>query len=61
MSEITRSQAAWNRFADSLKEMGEKIVGPTGARGERERAEGFRYLLRLIAGAHELEMEADRR
>jgi len=58
--EITPSQAAWNRFADQLKEVGEKIVGPIGARGPRERADGFRYLASLIAGGHELEMESDR-
>jgi hypothetical protein len=61
MSQISRAQAAWNEFADSLKRIGEKIVAPTGARGERERAEGYRYLLRLISAGHELEMEADRR
>ena len=48
--EITPSQAAWNRFADQLKEVGEKIVGPIGARSPRERADGFRYLASLIAG-----------
>jgi hypothetical protein len=58
--EMTPSQAAWNRFADQLKEVGEKIVGPIGARSSRERADGFRYLASLIAGGHELEMEADR-
>lgn len=56
----SRSQAAWNAFADSLKQIGEKIVAPTGARGGRERAEGYRYLVRLISAGHELEMEADR-
>ncbi|HPG27140.1 MAG TPA: DUF1214 domain-containing protein [Myxococcota bacterium] len=61
MPEIPRSQAAWNDFADALKRIGEKITAPTGARGERERAEGYRYLLRLISAAHDLEMEADRR
>lgn len=61
MAELTRSQAAWNEFADALKRIGDKITGPTGARGERERAEGYRYLLRLISGAHDLEMESDRR
>ena len=59
-NETTPSQAAWNRFADQLKEVGDKIVGPIGARSPRERAEGFRYLASLIAGGHELEMEADR-
>jgi len=58
--ETTPSQAAWNRFADQLKEVGEKIVGPIGARSPRERADGFRYLASLITGGHELEMEADR-
>ena len=61
MPSIPRSQAAWNDFADSLKRIGEKITAPTGARGDRERAEGYRYLLRLISAAHDLEMEADRR
>ncbi len=58
--EITQSQALWNRFADQLKEIGSKIVGPTGAKGPRERAEGFRYLAALITAAQELEMEVDR-
>ena len=61
MSSMHRSQAAWNDFADAMKRIGEKITGPTGARSERERAEGYRYLLRLISGAHELEFESDRR
>ena len=58
--EITQSQALWNRFADQLKEIGDKIVGPTGAKGPRECAEGFRYLAALITAAQELEMEVDR-
>ncbi len=61
MSQLSRSQTAWNAFADSLKRIGEKIVAPTGARGARERAEGYRYLLRLVSAAQDLEMEADRR
>jgi len=55
------SQAAWNDFADQLKRIGEKITGATGARNARERAEGYRYLVRLLSAAHQLEMEADRR
>ena len=58
--DITTSQAAWNRFADRLREIGDKIVGPLGARSARERADGFRYLASLVAGGYELEMEADR-
>jgi hypothetical protein len=60
-SEITPSQAAWNAFADDLKRIGEKVTGVTGARNGRERAEGYRYLIRLISAAHQLELEADRR
>ena len=59
--EVTPSQAAWNRFAEQLKDVGQKIVGPIGAKSPDERARGFRYLASLIAGGHELEMEADRR
>ena len=59
--DLSLSQTAWNTFADRLKQIGEKITGPTGARTPRERAEGYRYLVRLLAAAHELEMEYDRR
>ena len=57
---LSQSQAAWNGFAERLKKIGEKITGPTGAKNGRERAEGYRYLLRLISAGHQLEMEADR-
>jgi len=60
-SDLSPSQVAWNDFADQLKRIGEKITGPTGARNGRERAEGYRYLVRLISAAHQLEMESDRR
>ena len=60
-SEMSVSQSAWNDFADQLKRIGEKVTGPTGARNGRERAEGYRYLMRLISAAHQLEMEVDRR
>jgi len=58
--ETSPSQSAWNEFAEALKKLGDKLMGPTGARGARERAEGFRYLVRLIGAAEELEFEADR-
>lgn len=60
MGELSRAQRAWNDFTDSMRRVGEKITAPTGARGGRERAEGYRYLLRLISAAHDLEMESDR-
>ncbi|MEM7136511.1 MAG: DUF1214 domain-containing protein [Myxococcota bacterium] len=51
---------SWSRFTELLGALSTKIVGPTGARGKRERAEGFRYLMGLLSAAQELEMEADR-
>ena len=59
-NEPLQSQAAWNRFADQLKEVGERLVGPTGAKGPRERAEAFRFLLGLLSAAQDLEVEVDR-
>jgi hypothetical protein len=58
---ISPSQQHWNEFTEELKRIGEKVVGPTGAKGPREQAEAFRYLASLIAAAHELEMEVDPR
>ena len=55
------AQEAWNYFADELKRVGAKILGPTGAQTDRERAEGYRYLARLIGAGQELHMEADPR
>lgn len=60
-SDPSLSQAAWNRFTVELARIGEKIVGPTGARSPRERAEGYRYLVRLLSAAHQLEMDIDRK
>ena len=59
-ADLSVSQAAWNRFTAELARVGEKIVGPTGARNPRERAEGYRYLVRLLSAAHQLEMDIDR-
>ena len=59
--ELTPAHLAWNRFADRLKEIGNTIVGPLGARSARERADGFRYLTSLIAAGYELEMAVDRK
>ena len=58
---ISISQTAWNDFTERLQRIGDKITGPTGARNARERAEGYRYLLRLVSAAHALEAEVDRR
>lgn len=55
------AQEAWNYFADELMRVGAKILGPTGAQTDRERAESYRYLARLIGAGQELHMEADPR
>ncbi|MEM7434372.1 MAG: DUF1214 domain-containing protein [Myxococcota bacterium] len=54
------SVESWSRFTELLGALSTKVVGPTGARGPRERAEGFRYLMGLLSAAQELEMEVDR-
>ena len=59
-ADLSLSQSAWNHFSAELARIGEKIVGPTGARNSRERAEGYRYLVRLLSAAHQLEMDIDR-
>ena len=61
LSEPSVSQTAWNRFTVELARIGEKIVGPTGAQSPSERAEGYRYLVRLLSAAHQLEMDIDRK
>ncbi|MGB5811379.1 MAG: DUF1214 domain-containing protein [Polyangiales bacterium] len=53
------SQLAWDDFLERLREIGDKIVGVTGAKGPRERAEGFRYLMGLLSAGQDLEMEVD--
>lgn len=49
--------AAWRDFLDLLAEAGETITGPSGATNERERAEGFRHLTRLVSIATEMIVE----
>ncbi len=59
--DLSVSQSAWKRFTGELDRIGEKITGVTGARNARERAEGYRYLVRLLSAAHQLEMDIDRK
>lgn len=49
----TVSEQAYQRFITTLSKAADVINGPTGARDERERAEGFRHLLRLASLATE--------
>lgn len=48
---------AWEHLLESLAEAGETIVGPLGARNDRERAEGFRHLARVLSIATEMLIE----
>jgi hypothetical protein len=49
--------AAYQRFLDALSQAGDIVTGPLGARNERERAEGFRHLTRVLSIATEMLVE----
>jgi len=55
--EASASLAAWKQFLASLAEAGETICSPTGARTPQERAEGFRYLTRLLGAGLDMHLE----
>lgn len=48
---------AWNDFLDHLREAGEIVLGPRGARDAIEEAEGFRFLTRLTSAAFDMFVE----
>lgn len=52
------SGEAWSAFCDRLKGAGEGILGEAFPAGPRERAEGFRWLTRLLRYALRMEVEA---
>ena len=49
--------AAWRGLLEALAAAGEVVTGPLGARDERERAEGFRHLTRVLSIASEMLLE----
>jgi len=51
------SAEAWNRLLESLERAGAVVEGPLGARDERERAEGYRHLTRIMSIATEMLLE----
>jgi len=55
--EISISEKAWQDFVGNLASAAETICGPTGAVDARERAEGFRYLTRLIHAGLDMHLE----
>lgn len=52
------SGEAWREFCDRLKAAGDRILEPDFPNDERTRAEGYRALLRLLAYASQIEVEA---
>ena len=53
------SLKAWKAFIRQLDEAGQTIIGEFGATSARERAEGFRYLTRLLSIGLDLHLEHD--
>ena len=48
---------AWDVLLERLAEAGDIVEGPVGAQNDRERAEGHRHLLRILAIATEMLVE----
>lgn len=55
--EASESLAAWKKLLARLAEAGETICSPTGAQTSQDRAEGFRYLTRLIGAGLDMHLE----
>ena len=53
----TISLAAWRKLLADLDGAAEAICSPTGARSPQERAEGFRYLTRLLSAGLDMHLE----
>ena len=57
MATTSPSTRAWERFLGALADAGSIVTGPLGARDERERAEGYRHLTRVLSIATEMLLE----
>ncbi len=53
----TRAGEAWSAMLASLAEAAAVVEGPLGARTDRERAEGYRHLTRVLSIACEMLLE----
>lgn len=51
------ANAAWDRLLGKLREAGDIVTGPLGARDDRERAEGYRHVTRVLSIATEMLLE----
>ena len=56
-SEVGKGERAWRELLGALADAATTITGPTGAANAQERAEGFRYLTRLLAAGLEMHLE----
>jgi hypothetical protein len=54
---VTELEQAWDRLLDRLRDTAAIVTGPLGARNERERAEGFRHITRVLSIATEMLVE----
>lgn len=54
---VSSCDSAYGRLLEALRKAAEVVEGPLGARNPRERAEGFRHLLRLSSVAFEMFVE----
>jgi hypothetical protein len=51
------AERAFRKLLDDLEEAALVLTGPKGATGALERAEGFRYLTRVLSGALDMHLE----
>jgi len=58
-NEESQSAQAWENFLKDLHDAGKTILSEFGATYPRERAEGFRYLTRLVSIGLDLHLEHD--
>ena len=56
--ELLSSGEAWRNYCDRLKAAGESIIADGFPNEPRDRAEGFRWLTRLVVHATQMEVEA---
>jgi hypothetical protein len=54
---MTEVEDAWNRLLDRLRDTAAVVSGPLGARTDRERAEGYRHITRVLSIASEMLVE----
>lgn len=56
-AQIATPEQSWNEFCDALKRAGQQILRPEAPTDELTRAEGYRYLTRLLRIGLEMHLE----